>query len=130
MSTWVGCCWIAVGGGLGALSRFGIANLVRRWVHPDFPLGTLVANLIGCFFIGLLLGSGVGEKMPAAKFGVGVGFLGSLTTFSTFSAEIVGQLNDGEWLTAFGYVLVSVLAGLLLTFAGIAIANGLRATAP
>ena len=129
MNTWVGCCWIAFGGGLGALSRFGIANLVRRWVQPDFPLATLMANLIGCFLIGLLLGSGIGEKIPAVKFGVGVGFLGSLTTFSTFSAETVVQLNDGEWLTAFGYVAVSVLAGLLLAFAGMAIANGFRATA-
>jgi len=127
METWVGCCWIAVGGSLGALSRFGIANLVRRFVVPDLPLGTLAANLLGCFLIGLFLGSGAGEKIPAAKFGVGVGFLGSLTTFSTFSAETVSQLNQGEWLTAVGYVLVSVLAGVLLTFAGMAIANSFRA---
>ncbi len=123
MNTWVGCCWIALGGGLGALSRFGIASLFRRWVQPDFPLGTIVANLIGCFLIGLLFGSGIGDKVPAIKFGIGVGFLGSLTTFSTFSAETVAQLNNGQWLTAFGYVLVSVLAGLLLTFAGMAIAR-------
>ena len=127
MNTWIGCGWIALGGSLGALSRFGIANLARRWVGTDFPLGTFVANLIGCFLIGLLLGSGVGDKVPAIKFGIGVGFLGSLTTFSTFSAEAVTQLNEGQWLPAMSYVLVSVIAGMLLAFVGMAIANSFRA---
>ena len=133
MNTWIGCFWIAVGGSLGALTRFGIANLVRRWNFPGpslagFPIGTLAANLLGCFLIGLLFGSGVGDKSPAIKLGAGVGFLGSLTTFSTFSAEVVNQLNEGAWMTAFGYMFVSVFVGLLLVFAGMAVANGFRAT--
>ena len=127
MDTWIGCCWIALGGSLGALSRFGIANLARRWAVTDFPLGTFAANLLGCFLIGLLLGSGLGEKIPAIKFGIGVGFLGSLTTFSTFSAEAVTQINEGQWLMAMSYVLISIFAGLLLAFAGMAIANSFRA---
>lgn len=126
MDTWIGCCWVALGGSLGALSRFGIANLARRCFAADFPMGTFVANLLGCFLIGLFLGSGAGEKVPAIKFGVGIGFLGSLTTFSTFSAEAVTQLNEGQGLTALGYILVSIFAGLLLTFAGMAIANSFR----
>ena len=133
MNTWIGCFWVAVGGSFGALARFGIANLVRRWsltTFPlaGFPLGTLGANLLGCFLIGLLFGSSIAEKAPAIKLGAGVVFLGSLTTFSTFSAEVVTQLNEGQWLTALGYTLVSVFAGLLLVFAGMAVANGFRAT--
>ena len=126
MDTWISCCWVALGGGLGALSRFGIANLARRCFVTDFPLGTFAANLLGCFFIGLLLGSGLGEKTPAIKFGVGVGFLGSLTTFSTFSAEAATHLNKGQTLLGMGYVLVSLFAGLLLAYAGMAIARSFR----
>ena len=115
---------VATGGALGAMSRFGIYELLRRWklagdsVESGIPLATLLANLIGCFLIGLLLGSGVGEKSPALKYGFGVGFLGSLTTFSTFSAESVEQMQSGQSYLALAYVLISLMAGVLLVYAG------------
>ena len=100
--------------------------LSKHWLAPDFPAGTLFANLIGCFLMGVLLGSDLGGKYPAAKLAIGFGFLGSLTTFSTFSAETMTQLNQQQYLVAAGYALVSVVGGVLLTFLGMAIVSPFR----
>ena len=115
---------VAIGGALGAMSRFGIAELLRRWnfagssVESGLPLATLVANLIGCLLIGLLLGSELGEKHAILKFGFGIGFLGALTTFSTFSAESVQQMQSGQSWMALAYMLISLTAGVLLVYLG------------
>lgn len=126
MESWGSLFWVAVGGGAGAVSRFWIAMLSKHWIAPDFPMGTLGANLIGCFLMGALLGSGVGDKYPVAKLALGFGFLGSLTTFSTFSAETMTQLNQHQYLVAAGYAMVSVVGGVLLTLAGMALAGAFR----
>lgn len=109
---------VGVGGALGAISRFGIAELSKKLFASSFPIGTLVANLAGCFLIGLIIGSGHASKSDPIRLGFGIGFLGALTTFSTFGAETLKHFNEGEWLVAFGNVLVNVVFGLTLVFLG------------
>ena len=116
---------IALGGAFGAMARFGITSLVIRFSDLTFPLATLIANVIGCFLMGVLIGSQMGERLPWLKYHVGVGFLGSLTTFSTFSAETLTLFQQERWLAAGSNIGLSLLLGLLAVACGMAIGNRL-----
>ncbi|MEL7497724.1 MAG: fluoride efflux transporter CrcB [Planctomycetota bacterium] len=124
MNFWVKFAIVAGGGAAGAVSRFAInelfswLKLAKPSVESGLPLATLSANLVGCFLIGILFGSGLAEKHPSLKYGFGVGFLGALTTFSTFSAESIEQIQSGQSLMAIAYMVISLAAGLLLVFLG------------
>ena len=111
--------WVACGGALGAVTRFGISETTRRWYGGYFRVGTLIANLAGCFLVGLVMGSGLAEKYPTAKFGLGIGFLGALTTFSTFKAETIASFDAGNWTISIANVLISVVGGLAMVVVGI-----------
>ena len=110
---------IGLGGALGAISRFGISELSRKYFSGSFPLGTLLANLAGCFLIGMILGSGHADRSDPIRLGFGVGFLGALTTFSTFGAETINNFNDGNWAVALANVIANVVLGLTFVFLGI-----------
>ncbi len=108
--------FLAVGAGaaIGAWLRWGL-GLWLNPVLPAVPLGTLAANLIGGYFIGLFLAwfaehPGVPPEMRLFLI---TGLLGGLTTFSTFSAEVVGALMRGLWLTG-GLIAIVHLAGSLV----------------
>lgn len=107
--------FLAVGAGaaIGAWLRWGL-GLWLNPVLPAVPLGTLAANLIGGYFVGLFLAwfaehPGVPPEMRLFLI---TGLLGGLTTFSTFSAEVVGALMRGLWLTG-GLIAIAHLAGSL-----------------
>ena len=112
------CFLIGAGGFVGAICRYGIAATSRHFWDTSFPVGTLVANVVGCFLIGLLIGSGQDEANRNLKLLFGVGFLGALTTFSTFGAETVGHVNDQSHGIAIGNVVVNVGVGLAAVVAG------------
>ncbi|MBN1943819.1 MAG: fluoride efflux transporter CrcB [Phycisphaerae bacterium] len=113
--------WIALGGALGAMARYGLTEQVQKWLGPGFAWGTLSVNLLGCFLIGVAFHaiSAVGPLPHEVRFLAVVGFLGAFTTFSTFSLEIVNFLRDGQFTTAAGYVLLSNIVGVGLCFAGL-----------
>ncbi len=108
---WLSLLAVAVGSAIGALLRWG-AGLWLTAPGSNLPLGTLVVNCVG----GLLIGLAVVwfERMPndVLRLLCVTGFLGGLTTFSTFSAESLGLLQRGEWLAAFGHTLAHVLGAL------------------
>ena len=119
---------VATGGAIGACFRFGIAELFRKLPAAGeadssvgFPYATVVANFIGCFLIGALLGSGIADKHEWMKLGLGIGFLGALTTFSTFSAETVQQIQEEQWGGCVANILTSVIGGVLLVLLGMAV---------
>jgi fluoride exporter len=109
--------FVGVGGFFGAISRFALGE----WLHTDngFPLGTLAVNLLGCLVLGWFLAFAKRRGLRSETvLLVGTGFLGSFTTFSTFSVETVNLLAAGQGLFALIYVLLSIIMGLLLAFVG------------
>jgi CrcB protein len=116
---------VAVCGGLGCLSRYFISGWVYALLGRDFPYGTFVVNIAGAFIIGFLMEFGLRSTLipPTLRMGITVGFLGGLTTFSTFSYETFRLLEEGNFVTASANVLVSVLVCLLFTWVGISAAR-------
>ncbi len=105
---------IALGGSLGALSRYALSGLVQRWISTSFPVGTLVVNALGCLVIGMLMGLAEDRGLigPYARWFFAIGFLGSFTTLSTMSYETVELLNDAQLLLATLNVVGNCGAGL------------------
>ncbi len=109
-----------MGGAAGALCRYGLTEVVQRWLGPGMAWGTLSVNLIGCFLIGLAFHciASTGTIPHEVRFVAVVGFIGAFTTFSTFSLENLNFLRDGDYLTAAIYTGISVVVGIALTVLG------------
>jgi CrcB protein len=112
---------VSLGGMLGCLLRWVLAIFLNRY-FPAIPPGTLAANLIGCYIIGMAIAlfTVYPAVAPEWRLFVTTGFCGGLTTFSTFSAEIVVLLQTGRATWALGAVAAHLLGSLSMTFAGIA----------
>lgn len=113
---------IFIGAGLGALLRWGLG----LWLNPIFPtvpLGTLAANVIGGFAMGVLMGAFAHNEAvsPVLRLALATGFLGGLTTFSAFSGETSALLLRGQYAWAIAAVGLHVGLSLLATLAGVAI---------
>jgi CrcB protein len=112
----------ALGGALGALARWGIAERLSR-ARGDWPWATLTVNLLGCLLIGAMIAVLAARRPDDERLRtfLGAGVLGGFTTFSAFAVELVGLLRAGEPWVAAAYVAVSVLGGLLAVAAGLRI---------
>ena len=112
---------IALGGALGAVSRFLLGNAVNKAMGSALPFGTFVINVAGCFAMGLLMTLIVDrELLPAAwRLFLCVGFLGGFTTFSSFGYETLMLLAEGRLLAVLAYVGCSVGLGLVAAAAGV-----------
>jgi CrcB protein len=112
---------VAVGASLGALLRWVLAVRLNP-LFPALPLGTLAANLLGGYFIGVLVAwLGLRPKLPPQlRLFLVTGLMGGLTTFSTFSAEVVTQLEGGHMAWALTLATSHVAGSLLLTALGMA----------
>jgi fluoride exporter len=118
---------ISVGASLGALLRWWLASQLNTY-FPTIPLGTLAANLIGGYIIGLAgaFFTALAAMAPEWRLLVMTGFCGGLTTFSTFSAEVVFLLQHGQGFWAFCEIAVHVLGSLFMTGLGIGTVEWLR----
>jgi CrcB protein len=106
--------------------RFWLADLVDKQTNSPFPWGTLVVNVLGSFFIGLLWQLAERALLPAEyKLILMTGLLGALTTFSTFSLQNVLLMQDGHTPLAVWNVTISTALGLLAAWGGIAVARAL-----
>jgi CrcB protein len=116
---------IAVCGAFGCLARYYLSGWVYGVFGRSFPYGTFSVNIVGAFLIGLIMEFALRSTLISANLrtGLTVGFLGGLTTFSTFSYETFRLLEDGEFLIATANVLVSVLLCLTFTWLGIVAAK-------
>lgn len=124
--TFTGFIAVALGAILGAWSRWGLGYLLNSLWSP-LPPGTLVANLLGAYVIGFLIELFALRSIirpEVALFGI-TGFLGALTTFSTFSAEAVTLLSRGEYFWAVCHITSHLIGSLTMTTLGIATSRSL-----
>ncbi len=105
----------------GGLTRYYLSGWLHNFLGRSFPYGTLVVNIIGAYFIGLIMEAGLRSTLisDTLRLGLTVGFLGGLTTFSTFSYETFTLLEDGQVMLAFSNILASVAVCILFTWLGI-----------
>ena len=114
--------WVALGGALGSMARFWMADAVAAVTGPTFPWGTLAINVIGSFIIGLFYAlTGPGGRFDVssdARIFVMVGLCGGFTTFSSFSLQTLLLMQDGHMLRAGAYILGSVALCLCFVWLG------------
>jgi|SRR5579871_399593 len=117
---WKSILAISIGASLGALLRWWLGSRFNQ-TFPPIPPGTLAANLIGAYVVGLAVAffSSFAALAPEWRLLVITGFCGGLTTFSTFSAEVVSLLQEGQGLWAGVAALAHLVGSLIMTFAGI-----------
>jgi fluoride exporter len=112
---------VMVGGSVGALSRYGVALLAVKLLGSRFPWGTLIVNLTGCFLIGLafaLADRGSSIMNPSMRLFFVTGYLGALTTFSTFGLETVNAIRAEDSLVALPNLVANNVLGIGLVFLG------------
>jgi fluoride exporter len=118
--------WIALAGAFGAVARYCVHTLVQSRVTGLFPFGTVVVNLSGSFVLGVVTGLAIAHGLdPDVRAVVGTGFIGAYTTFSSFSYETVGLLEDAAPRAALVNAFGSVAIGLVAATTGLLVAGGL-----
>lgn len=116
---------IGIGGAIGAVLRYCMGNILTKVLGSSFPYGTFCINIIGCFFMGMLMTIIVDKGLlsPTWRLFLCVGLLGGFTTFSSFSYEALTLLQEGNLLFALLYAGGSVCLGILAAFLGILAAD-------
>ena len=110
--------FIGIGGGLGAISRYGLTICIDKLSSTSFPLATLIVNVLGCLLIGLILGSGIQSKDSTYYFFV-IGFLGSFTTMSAFSSQSIDLFSSNTPIIGTLYIMLTMSMTILATFIGL-----------
>ncbi len=111
--------YIGLAAAMGAWSRWGIGILLNA-MHPVIPLGTLTANLVGGYFMGISMGAFelFNVLSPDLKIIINIGFLGGLTTFSAFTAEVFQLLQKNEFVASLTLIALHVIGSLLMAYLG------------
>jgi fluoride exporter len=106
--------FVAAGGAIGSVIRYAVSLLIQ---NKNFPYATLAVNIIGCFFIGLILGHFSKENDLQWRLLLATGICGGFTTFSAFSAETLLLIEQQRFFPALIYISVSIVLGVTATFA-------------
>lgn len=110
---------VFIGGGLGAMARYFVTTILAG-KFGNFPIGTMTANILGSFLMGLVIGIIAGRSsLENFRLFAAVGFLGGFTTFSTFSSETLTLIQNGQSFSAAANILLSVAAGLIACLTGL-----------
>jgi CrcB protein len=118
--------YIAVGGAVGACLRFFLSQLMLQWFGKGFPFGTLLVNVVGSLCIGIVYTLIEQEQIEIVlwRTTVAIGFLGALTTFSTFSLDSLLLLQQGMWLKGMLNIFLNLTCCLLAAWLGTTIVKG------
>ncbi len=117
---------VFIGGSFGTLARYGISVLIPTDTN-GWPTATLIVNFVGAFFLGFLLealsrrGPDKG-RLRVMRLGIGTGFIGGFTTYSTFSVEAAAFFRDGHFVTTFAYIATTLIGGMICSALGIVLA--------
>ena len=113
--------YIAGFGAFGCITRYLLSSWIYTQLGRGFPYGTFAVNVIGAFFIGIVMEYSLRSALISQdlRMGLTIGFMGGLTTFSTFSYETFKLLEDGQFTVALSNVLLSVVVCLIFTWLGI-----------
>lgn len=116
---------VGAAGALGAMARYAVSGWAYELAGTRLPWGTLTVNVAGCFLLGLLMHVSIATTLvpPTWRLALATGFLGALTTFSTFSYETVRELERGSWGAAGANVALNLALGLPATWLGLVIAR-------
>lgn len=121
---------VGIGGGIGAMIRYGVSLLIGRLWPSDFPLATLLINITGSLAMGLLIGW-MAKASPQwgteIRLFVAVGIFGGYTTFSSFSLDTITLIERGQAFPAALYMLVSVAVSLIGLYLGLLLTRGMPA---
>ena len=122
--------WIAIGGALGTMARYGLSSLIAARFGEVFPWGTLLVNISGCFVIGFFAGltgpDGRVMVSPDLRTFVTVGICGGYTTFSSFSLQTLNLLREGDLLRGGGNIALSVVTCMVAVWIGAVAAAALN----
>ena len=116
--------WVALGGAIGSVLRYVVAQWIGVREAPQFPWHTFSINIAGCLLIGVVWA--LVEKyncVPALRFFLMTGILGGFTTFSSFGLETMQLIQSKAYLTAFSYVTLSNVIGIVMVLAAYQIAS-------
>lgn len=118
--------FIALGGATGACLRYFLSQLMLQWFGKGFPFGTLLVNVVGSFLLGFLYSLLEHGHIEAAlwKTTIGIGFLGALTTFSTFTVDTLMLLQQGLWLKAGLNIVLNVICCLIAAWLATQLVKG------
>ncbi len=117
--------FVALGGAIGAVARHFASGGMTKLFGRSFPFGTLTVNVVGSFLIGIVLVALPSGASPQWRAAIAVGFLGALTTFSTFALETVDRIEQGQIGVAIINVLANVAVCLVAVWGGLSIARWL-----
>ncbi|MCI0360758.1 MAG: CrcB family protein [Planctomycetaceae bacterium] len=124
---------VAVGGSLGALARYGVGLAAGRLLGKGFPWGTVAVNVAGCFVMGLVMEwildleshavatAALRRQVAFWKQGIAIGFLGGLTTFSSFGADTLRQFESGNFTLSLANIAANVVLSLAAVWAGMSL---------
>lgn len=116
--------YLALGGALGTVARYGAGSFVSSWTGTSFPWATFAINVVGSFLLGVIVALADRAIIsPELRTFLAVGFCGAFTTFSTFSLEALALIQGGQTGRAAIYLTASVLTGLFAAAAGIRLAG-------
>jgi CrcB protein len=127
--SWINLFLVALGGAIGSVARWGTAVVIgdRFGSALVWPWPTFTVNVVGSFLIGLIAALAAGGAIsPATRLFLAVGIMGGFTTFSSFSLDVLANLESGRGGLALAYVLASVVLGVLATFGGFALGRAFR----
>ncbi len=123
--------FIAIGGAAGAVSRYLLSGWVNQAMNStsggNFPFGTLAVNVLGSLVIGAIiqLGQSSNSIPEHWRAGITVGFLGALTTFSTFSYETIVHMEQGEWRISLGNIVANVVLCVVAVWVGLSVVRSM-----
>jgi len=113
--------FVGFGGALGAISRFGINEIMERHLTNSSSYSVLLVNVIGCFLIGLIIGTSIPEKNTMYYFFI-IGFLGSFTTMSALTYQTI-EIANTNLIHAVSYIIITVVITIAATYIGTIIAK-------